>query len=193
MIWEIPCLGSWQSHASLLPLSSLPASPSLPSLLSVSSAFHPLSFQARLTLSMTPAWLLCFSLFGFFPDPLSPFPRHQHLPFSPPSPTPRPPLSFPGHLNAKCDTYAFGVFLLELLTGLTVVNPNFEKIRKQLAASVELPSPSTIVDERIRSQCSKKEALVCLTLSKYAVAGKWDARPDMSTILQKLQVLTKGS
>lgn len=94
-----------------------------------------------------------------------------------------------GHLNAKCDTYAFGVFLLELLTGLTVVNPEFDKIRRNLAQSVELPSPSSIVDDKIRSQCSKREALVCLTLSKYAIAGKWDARPDMSTILQKLKGL----
>ncbi|CAI7780951.1 unnamed protein product [Closterium sp. NIES-53] len=94
-----------------------------------------------------------------------------------------------GHLNAKCDTYAFGIFLLELVTGMLVTDKNFEALRMTLATGADLPEADKVIDQTLVGQWTKKDALMALTLVKYAVAGKWETRPSMDVLASKLKVV----
>ncbi|GJP38554.1 hypothetical protein CLOM_g22997 [Closterium sp. NIES-68] len=94
-----------------------------------------------------------------------------------------------GHLNAKCDTYAFGIFLLELVSGMLVTDKNFEGLRMTLATGADLPEAEKVLDPTLAGQWTKKDALMALTLVKYAVAGKWETRPSMDVLVSKLKVV----
>ncbi|CAI5534681.1 unnamed protein product, partial [Closterium sp. Naga37s-1] len=57
-----------------------------------------------------------------------------------------------GHLNAKCDTYAFGIFLLELVTGMLVTDKNFEALRMTLATGADLPEADKATAYSVRDR-----------------------------------------
>ncbi|CAI6006455.1 unnamed protein product [Closterium sp. NIES-64] len=87
-----------------------------------------------------------------------------------------------GHLNAKCDTYAFGIFLLELVTGMLVTDKNFEALRMTLATGAELPEADKVMDQTLAGQWTKKDALMALTLVRARADGEISLLLDFSKV-----------
>ncbi|CAI5523472.1 unnamed protein product, partial [Closterium sp. Naga37s-1] len=71
-----------------------------------------------------------------------------------------------GHLNAKCDTYAFGIFLLELVTGMLVTDKNFEALRMTLATGADLPEADKVIDQTLVRARADGEISLLLDFSK---------------------------
>ncbi|CAI7809662.1 unnamed protein product, partial [Closterium sp. NIES-54] len=87
-----------------------------------------------------------------------------------------------GHLNAKCDTYAFGIFLLELVTGMLVTDKNFEALRMTLATGADLPEADKVIDQTLVGQWTKKDALMALTLVRARADGEVSLLLDFSKV-----------
>ncbi|CAI5480730.1 unnamed protein product [Closterium sp. Yama58-4] len=93
-----------------------------------------------------------------------------------------------GQLSRKSDTYAFGVFLLELVSGCLALEDRFQELRKLVVAKT-FPDPELVVDPRISGEWTKKQVYIVFTLIRFAIFFDWDHRPSMSVMRDKLQTI----
>ncbi|CAI5478058.1 unnamed protein product [Closterium sp. Yama58-4] len=90
-----------------------------------------------------------------------------------------------GQLSRKSDTYAFGIFLLELVSGCLALDDRFQDLRKLVVAKT-FPDPHLVVDPRMSGQWTKKQVYIVFTLIRFAIFFDWDNRPSMSVMRDKL-------
>ncbi|GJP42225.1 hypothetical protein CLOM_g1815, partial [Closterium sp. NIES-68] len=91
-----------------------------------------------------------------------------------------------GQLSQKSDTFAFGVFLLELMSGCCPLSAQYQELR-QLIISKDLPDPLLVMDPAIEGEWARKPVLIAFTLVRYAICCNWKQRPPMSVMVSKLQ------
>ncbi|CAI7875268.1 unnamed protein product [Closterium sp. NIES-53] len=95
-----------------------------------------------------------------------------------------------GQLSRKSDTYAFGVFLLELVSGCLALDDRFQELRKLVVAKT-FPDPELVVDPRIKGEWTKKQVYIVFTLIRFAIFFDWDNRPSMSVMRDKLMTVVE--
>ncbi|CAI5502048.1 unnamed protein product [Closterium sp. Naga37s-1] len=95
-----------------------------------------------------------------------------------------------GQLSRKSDTYAFGVFLLELVSGCLALDDRFQELRKLVVAKT-FPDPELVVDPRIKGEWTKKQVYIVFTLIRFAIFFDWDNRPSMSVMRDKLRTVVE--
>ncbi|CAI5957009.1 unnamed protein product, partial [Closterium sp. NIES-64] len=93
-----------------------------------------------------------------------------------------------GMLSRKSDTYAFGIFLLELVSGCSALDARFKDLRKLVTAK-DFPDPTLVVDPQLQGQWQLKQVLVAFTLIKFAIFFDWEHRPGMDVLRDKLKNL----
>ncbi|CAI5986924.1 unnamed protein product [Closterium sp. NIES-64] len=93
-----------------------------------------------------------------------------------------------GMLSFKSDTYAFGIFLLELVSGCSALDARFKDLRKLVTAK-DFPDPTLVVDPQLQGQWQLKQVLVAFTLIKFAILFDWEHRPGMDVLCDKLKNL----
>lgn len=97
-----------------------------------------------------------------------------------------------GHLYVKSDVYGFGVVLLELLTGLRVVDVRRPSSQHNL---IDWAKPllsqkrklKTIMDARIEGQYSSKAALQAAQLTLRCLETEPRNRPSMKEVVDMLE------
>lgn len=97
-----------------------------------------------------------------------------------------------GRLTRKSDTYAFGVMLLELLTGRRTMGDNGQEsltawIRPYL--SQRKPDLNLLVDPRLNNEYSKAGAVKMAILAKHCIHDDPGYRPEMSTLAENLELV----
>ncbi|GJP55845.1 hypothetical protein CLOM_g14868 [Closterium sp. NIES-68] len=93
-----------------------------------------------------------------------------------------------GQLSRKSDTYAFGVFLLELVSGRLALEEQFQELRRLVVAKT-FPDPDLVVDQRIQGEWSKKHVYITFTLIRFAISFDWEHRPSMSVMRDKMKTI----
>ncbi|CAI7848522.1 unnamed protein product, partial [Closterium sp. NIES-53] len=93
-----------------------------------------------------------------------------------------------GMLSRKSDTYAFGIFLLELVSGCSALDARFKDLRKLVTAK-DFPDPALVLDPQLHAQWQLKQVLVAFTLIKFAIFFDWEHRPGMDVLRDKLKNL----
>ncbi|CAI5982733.1 unnamed protein product [Closterium sp. NIES-64] len=93
-----------------------------------------------------------------------------------------------GMLSRKSDTYAFGIFLLELVSGCSALDARFKDLRKLVTAK-DFPDPTLVVDPQLQDQWQLKQVLLAFTLIKFAIFFDWEHRPGMDVLRDKLKNL----
>ncbi|KAL5099660.1 hypothetical protein RYX36_003987 [Vicia faba] len=98
-----------------------------------------------------------------------------------------------GHLYVKSDVYGFGVVLLEMLTGLQVLDTERPKGKQNLVEWIK-PSltdermlKSSIMDSRLEGQYSPKAALETAKLILKCLESDPKKRPSMNDVLETLE------
>ncbi|KAJ8486300.1 hypothetical protein OPV22_018785 [Ensete ventricosum] len=97
-----------------------------------------------------------------------------------------------GRLYVKSDVYGFGVVLLEMLTGLRVLDTNRPISQRNL---VDYARPllsgrrklARLMDRRLEGQYSWKGALQAAQLVLECLAGDHKSRPSMKEVVQRLE------
>ncbi|CAI5477726.1 unnamed protein product [Closterium sp. Yama58-4] len=91
-----------------------------------------------------------------------------------------------GYLNEHCDTFAFGIFLIELATGHSVLEPTFEQVVNGAVRSdpVDL---GAVMDPRLQGQWTEEQAKALLGVAKVCVTTDWDNRPTMDNVVEMMQ------
>ncbi|GJP52278.1 hypothetical protein CLOM_g11407 [Closterium sp. NIES-68] len=94
-----------------------------------------------------------------------------------------------GFLTNHCDTYAFGIFLLELLSGECAEESGFKAIR--VAAEERLipleKLERVVMDKTIAGQWSEEHVRSVLKVFRLAVCTDWSDRPKMEQLVGKLK------
>ncbi|CAI5470456.1 unnamed protein product [Closterium sp. Yama58-4] len=94
-----------------------------------------------------------------------------------------------GFLTNHCDTYAFGIFLLELISGECAEEDGFKPIR--VAAEERLipleKLKRVVMDKTIDGQWSEEHVRSVLKLFRLAVCTDWANRPKMEQLVGKLK------
>ncbi|GJP52277.1 hypothetical protein CLOM_g11406 [Closterium sp. NIES-68] len=93
-----------------------------------------------------------------------------------------------GYLNNHSDTFAFGIFLIELATGHSVIEPNFEAVVTGAVRS-EPVDLQAVMDPRLEGQWSEEQAKLLLEIAKECVIPDWDNRQPMDHMVEMMQGL----
>ncbi|GJP47037.1 hypothetical protein CLOM_g6269 [Closterium sp. NIES-68] len=91
-----------------------------------------------------------------------------------------------GTLTRLSDTYAFGIFLLELVSGASAQGPRFKAVRKAVATARE-PDPSQVLDPVLAGQWHPSQTGVVLATIRSAILFERDNRPDMAIVRDQLR------
>ena len=99
---------------------------------------------------------------------------------------------YTGHLYVKSDVYSFGVVLVEILTGLRVLDTNrprgkhylIDWIKPYLSQRRKLKQ---IMDSRLGGKYPPKAAFHISQLALECLAGEHKFRPSMKEVLEKLE------
>ncbi|CAI5997315.1 unnamed protein product [Closterium sp. NIES-64] len=83
-----------------------------------------------------------------------------------------------GNLSKKSDTYAFGIFFLELISGVSALDGSFKELRR-LVTGNDYPDAALVMDPHLAGQWHLKHVLVAFTLIKFAIFYDWETRPGM--------------
>ncbi|CAI5957900.1 unnamed protein product [Closterium sp. NIES-64] len=87
-----------------------------------------------------------------------------------------------GNLSKKSDTYAFGIFFLELISGVSALDGNFKELRR-LVTGNDYPDAALVMDPHLAGQWHLKHVLVAFTLIKFAIFYDWETRPGMDRVM----------
>ncbi|CAI5460613.1 unnamed protein product [Closterium sp. Yama58-4] len=86
-----------------------------------------------------------------------------------------------GTLTRLSDTYAFGIFLLELVSGASAQGPRFKAVRKAVAVAREA-DPSQVLDPLLAGQWQPAHSAIVLATIRSAILYERDNRPDMAIV-----------
>ena len=97
-----------------------------------------------------------------------------------------------GHLSVKSDVYSFGVLLLEMMSGLRVLDNNRSREQKNLInwAKPLLPNKKKlklVMDARIEGQYSSKAATSAAKLTLQCLEEEPKKRPSMEEVVAILE------
>ncbi|CAI5957898.1 unnamed protein product [Closterium sp. NIES-64] len=84
-----------------------------------------------------------------------------------------------GTLTRLSDTYAFGIFLLELVSGASAQGPRFKAVRKAVAVAREA-DPAQVLDPALAGQWQPAASAIVLATIRSAILYERDNRPDMA-------------
>lgn len=101
-----------------------------------------------------------------------------------------------GHLYVKSDVYGFGVVLLEIITGLRVLDPNRPRVQSNLVewARPSLPDKKKLkklMDPRLQEEYPLKAAYATAELILKCLKPDPKSRPDMEGVLECLENISK--
>ncbi|CAI5467978.1 unnamed protein product [Closterium sp. Yama58-4] len=91
-----------------------------------------------------------------------------------------------GHLCQNADTYAFGVFLLELVSGYQPVEEEYKEKKKEVSPK-DFNKPSLVADPTMEGEWEKKHVLQILAMVRCATLTKPHDRPAMGQLVAVLQ------
>ncbi|CAI5473239.1 unnamed protein product [Closterium sp. Yama58-4] len=91
-----------------------------------------------------------------------------------------------GTLTRLSDTYAFGIFLLELVSGASAQGPRFKAVRKAVAVAREA-DPSQVLDPVLAGQWQPAASAIVLATIRSAIVYERDNRPDMAIVRDQLR------
>ncbi|CAI7858841.1 unnamed protein product [Closterium sp. NIES-53] len=91
-----------------------------------------------------------------------------------------------GTLTRLSDTYAFGIFLLELVSGASAQGPRFKAVRKAVAVAREA-DPSQVLDPVLAGQWQPAASAIVLATIRSAILYERDNRPDMAIVRDQLR------
>ena len=100
-----------------------------------------------------------------------------------------------GHLGYESDVFAFGVLLLELLTGQKAMqdsNRSLVDVMIPLLAS-GLPQVDKFMDPSLAGQWTKEQAIMMAIVAKHCVMPSPKDRPPMTTVVDKLSGMKVGA
>ncbi|CAI5468661.1 unnamed protein product [Closterium sp. Yama58-4] len=95
-----------------------------------------------------------------------------------------------GRLTVKSDVYAFGVVLLELLTGRHATDSDSGSLAQWVWEESKVYTPS-IVDARIKDGYSDKGGRKFFALARACINVNTEPRPEMSDVLSTLNLISK--
>ncbi|CAI7786955.1 unnamed protein product [Closterium sp. NIES-54] len=90
-----------------------------------------------------------------------------------------------GQLNQQADTYAFGVFLLELIFGYPPLDPRYQELQKTVSPR-GFSNASLVTDPTIKDEWSPQHVLQMVVLARFATNPSLRARIDMDRIVTEL-------
>ncbi|CAI5954683.1 unnamed protein product [Closterium sp. NIES-65] len=91
-----------------------------------------------------------------------------------------------GYLNEHCDTFAFGIFLIELATGHSVLEAKFDDVVNGAVRSDDVDL-GAVMDPRLQGQWSEEQAKTLLGVAKVCITTDWDDRPTMDNVVEMMQ------
>ncbi|CAI5524791.1 unnamed protein product [Closterium sp. Naga37s-1] len=91
-----------------------------------------------------------------------------------------------GTLTRLSDTYAFGIFLLELVSGASAQGPRFKAVRKAVAVAREA-DPAQVLDPALAGQWQPAASAIVLATIRSAILYERDNRPDMAIVRDQLR------
>ncbi|CAI5969853.1 unnamed protein product, partial [Closterium sp. NIES-65] len=84
-----------------------------------------------------------------------------------------------GHLCDKSDVFAFGLFMVEILAGKSVLREGFAEDIKAWLYEVDAPTAADMMDLAIINEANKTEASAIAIIAKQSTARDWADRPTM--------------
>ncbi|CAA2994224.1 kinase 2B, chloroplastic-like [Olea europaea subsp. europaea] len=98
-----------------------------------------------------------------------------------------------GHLTEKCDVYAFGVVMLELLSGRRALDTSSDKHRNLVYWARPYLSKKEnvyrVVDKKLDGQHLQEGAVIFSNLALQCVSHNPKSRPSMAEVLATLERL----
>ncbi|CAI5948347.1 unnamed protein product [Closterium sp. NIES-64] len=89
-----------------------------------------------------------------------------------------------GHLCDKSDVFAFGLFMVEILAGKSVLREGFAEDIKAWLYEVDAPTAADMMDLAIINEANKTEASAIAIIAKQSTARDWADRPTMEEVLE---------
>ncbi|CAI5465875.1 unnamed protein product [Closterium sp. Yama58-4] len=89
-----------------------------------------------------------------------------------------------GFLTTHCDTYAFGIFLLELVSGRGVLDESFSGLR-ELLQDLTFREYDELIDRNLEGQWTEEQAEVLVGMMRDAIQSDWADRPTTEQMLVK--------
>ncbi|GJP38553.1 hypothetical protein CLOM_g22996 [Closterium sp. NIES-68] len=96
-----------------------------------------------------------------------------------------------GHLCDKSDVFAFGLYLVEILAGKSVLRQGFAEDIKAWLYEADALSAEDMLDLSILNEANKREAHAIAIIAKQSTARDWADRPTMEEVLEVLKIAIK--
>ncbi|KAH9607164.1 hypothetical protein KSS87_005089 [Heliosperma pusillum] len=94
-----------------------------------------------------------------------------------------------GKFSTKSDVYAFGALVLEIIGGRSIGSQSGDLPENLMGTAWRCwtdGKPLELMDPMLKDSCSSEEVLKCIHLGLLCLHDNVDKRPDMSTIVHKL-------